>query len=392
VDLTVRGSIKKRVGKRGVYWDGSYSFTDPATGKRKHRTVTAPTRRELEAKLRDAIKAVESGRLEVDDRLTVRELVDQWLASKEATVRSSTYRRYADLMRGHILPAIGGVRLARLSPAHLQQLYADRLATGLSSTSVNHLHFVLHGALHQAVRWGLVVRNVSEMVDPPRRKAPEAKTWNATQVAAFLAAGDETHLVALWRLALLTGMRRGELLGLKWEDVDLEKGFLSVQRTLSRGKGGTWELGRPKTTSGRRSIALPSSCVTVLRKHRAAQHTERLRLGPIWEDNGFVFTNHTGGWLHVNSLMYQYTNVIEAAEVPRIRFHDLRHTSATMSLAQGTHPKIVQERLGHSDIGMTLNRYSHVTPGMQREAADALDKAIEDAAVFEDPQIDDVSG
>jgi integrase len=154
---------------------------------------------------------------------------------------------------------------------------------------------------------------------------------------------------------------------------------LAVRRTLSRGKGGTWELGQPKTTSGRRSISLPDSCVVTLRKHRAAQNAERLRLGPLWEDNGFVFTNDLGGPLPVNSLMSQYEKLITTAEVPRIRFHDLRHTSATLLLAQDIHPKIVQERLGHADIGMTLNRYSHVTPSMQWEAAEALDKAIEAA-------------
>jgi integrase len=217
------------------------------------------------------------------------------------------------------------------------------------------------------------------MVDPPRRKTPEAQTWDAKQVAAVLAVGEQTPLAALWRLALLTGMRRGELLGLKWDDVDIDKRTLAVRRTLSRGKGGTWELGQPKTTSGRRSITLPDSCVSALRKHRAAQNAERLRLGPLWQDNGFVFTNEVGRPLHVNSLTLQYEKLIKTAEVPRIRFHDLRHTSATLLLAQDVHPKIVQERLGHSDIGMTLNRYSHVTPSMQREAAEALDKAIEDA-------------
>ena len=161
-------------------------------------------------------------------------------------------------MRLHVLPAIGAIRLAKLSPADLQRLYADRLAYGLGPTSVSHLHFVLHRALHQAMRWELVHRNVSEMVDPPRRKTPEAQTWDAKQIAAILAAGENTPLASLWRLALLTGMRRGELLGLKWEDIDLDKRTFAVRRTLSRGKGGTWVLGQPKTTSGRRSITSPT--------------------------------------------------------------------------------------------------------------------------------------
>jgi integrase len=377
----MNGTITKHQGKRGVNWYGKFSIIDPATGKRVHRRVSAPTKQACEAKLRDAIKVAEGGQFGIDDRLTVRDFIERWLATIESTVRPSTHRRYQDLMRLHVLPAVGGIRLAKLSPADLQRLYADRLACGLGPTSVSHLHFVLHRALHQAMRWELVPRNVSEMVDPPRRKTPEAKTWDAKQVAAVLAVAENTPLAAVWRLALLTGMRRGELLGLKWDDIDLDKKTLAVRRTLSRGKGGTWELGQPKTTSGRRSISLPDSCVVTLRKHRATQNAERLRLGPLWEDQGFVFTNHTGGPLHVNSLVYQYEKLITTAGVPRIRFHDLRHTSATLLLAQDIHPKIVQERLGHADIGMTLNRYSHVTPSMQREAADALDKAIQDAEV-----------
>ena len=157
-----------------------------------------------------------------------------------------------------------------------------------------------------------------------------------------------------------------------WEDIDLVRSTLSVRRTITRGKGGSWEVGQPKTKASRCSIALPESCVMALRKHRVAQHAERLRLGPVWEDNDFVFTNRVGGPLHVNSLVKQFERLVREAGVSKIRFHDLRHTCATLLLAEGVHPKIVQERLGHSDITMTLNRYSHVTPTMQRQAAETL--------------------
>lgn len=309
----------------------------------------------------------------------MRDYLDRWLGSVEPTVRPATFRRYGDLLRRHALPVIGGVRLVKLSPLDLQRLYADRLAAGLSPTTVHHLHGVIHRALKQAMRWGMVDRNVSEMTDAPRRTLPDVTTWDGRQAAAALAAGDATDLAAMWRLALLCGMRRGELLGLKWEDLDLDRGALAVRRTLSRGKGGTWELGQPKTASGRRSIALPASCDAALRKHRANQNAERLRLGSVWQDAGFVFTNETGGPLHVNSLVARFRRLVATAGVPPIRFHDMRHTCATLLLAEGVHPKIVQERLGHADISMTLNRYSHVTPGMQRQAADALDVAMDAA-------------
>ena len=210
----------------------------------------------------------------------------------------------------------------------------------------------------------------------PKRDTPEMTVWDSSQAAAFLAEADPTDLAALWRVALICGLRRGELLGLRWDDLDLDRGTLAVRRTLSRGTGGTWVLGEPKTATGRRSIALPASCVAAQRKHRAAQNAERLRLGPLWQDQGYIFTGATGQPLHVNSLTTRYAQLIKAAGVPRIRFHDLRHTCATLLLAQGIHPKVVQERLGHANISMTLDRYSHVIPGMQQAAADALDAAL----------------
>lgn len=375
----MRGSIEKRTGHRGTSWYAKFAYTDAATGKRVHRRLSAPTRKECEARLREAVRSAEGGTAASDDRTTLGTYLDDWLKTKERTVRPATHRRYADSVRLHIKPVIGGLRLSKLGPRDLDGLYANRLAAGLGNTSVHHLHVIIHGALAQAMRRGLVQRNVSEMVDALRRNKPETAVWDAGQTAAFLEAGDSGDLAALWRLALLTGMRRGEMLGLRWDDVDLERGTLAVRRTLSRGNGGTWELGEPKTAMGKRSIALPPSCVSALRKHRAAQNAERLRIGPLWQDHGFVFVNHTGGPLHVNSLDTRYRGLIKASGVPVIRFHDLRHTCATLLLAAGVHPKVVQERLGHANIRMTLDRYSHVIPGMQRHAADALDAAIEAA-------------
>lgn len=377
----MQGSIQKYTGKRGTTWYAKYDYLDPATGRRVHRRVSAPTRTACEAKLREALSAAATRRTIAEERLTVRDYFARWLSSIEPTVRPATHRRYSDLVRLHVAPELGGIRLSKLSPLDLQRFYAGRLEYGLSTTTVHHAHAVIHRALKQAMRWGLVDRNVSELTDAPRRTLPDVKTWDTKQAAAVLTIGDGTDLAALWRLALLCGLRRGELLGLMWDDLDLDHGTVAVRRTLSRGKGNTWEMGQPKTASGRRSIALPASCVAALRKHRAGQNAERLRLGDVWEDHGFVFSNETGSPLHVNSLVGRFKKLTTAAGVPVIRFHDLRHTSATLLLAEGVHPKIVQERLGHADITMTLNRYSHVTPGMQRQAADTLDAAMNAAKI-----------
>ena len=197
------------------------------------------------------------------------------------------------------------------------------------------------------------------------------KTWNANQVRAFLTAAVEDRLSALWWLAVHTGMRRGELLALQWQDIDLDKKVLAVRRTLTRGADGL-TFGEPKSVSGRRAIALPDICVEKLRNHRIHQLEQRLQASSAWQETDLVFERGDGRVLHPNTLSGTFMRLTKQAGLPRIRFHDLRHSAATLMLSNGVHPKIVQERLGHSDISMTLNRYSHVSMDMQREASDQL--------------------
>jgi integrase len=372
--------MRGHITKRGDSWTALVDLPpDPATGKRRRKRVTARTRREVENQIAVVLAAAQTGYTDAG-KLTVREFFDRWLDASAPTLRPATVRRYRDLARLHIAGVVGNLKLAKLSPAEVQRLYADRLAAGLSPTSVRHVHGLLHRALGDAVRWGLLARNVTDAVDPPKRSTPEARTWDAREVATVLATAAGDDLEALWRLALLTGMRRGELLGLRWTDVDLDGGALSVRRTMSRGASSRLENGEPKTASGRRRIALPASVVESLRRHRVRQLAYRLQAGPAFEDRGLVFANETGGPVHPNSLAIRFRRLIAAAGVPTIRFHDLRHTCATLLLSQGVHPKVVQERLGHADIAMTMNLYSHVTADMQRQAADQLDAAIEDAS------------
>jgi len=369
--------MRGHIDKRGKTWSAVIDRPrDPTTGKRRQKRITAPTKREVEAKTAEFIASVEKGGFTDPGSLTVSEYLEQWLRAVESNVRPATYRRYSDLMHKRVVPAVGNVRLGKLTPLHVQSLYTHLLEAGLSPTTVHLLHNIFHRSLKQAVRWGLLTRNVTESVDVPQPMNPAGKTWNADQVAAVLHAAEKDTLAALWRLALLCGLRRGELLGLQWRDVDLDRATLAIQRTLSRGNGGTWELGLPKTAHGRRSIALPASCVESLRRHRVNQLEHRLRLGALWQEHDFVFTNQTGGPLAVNVLSQHFRKLIVAARVPVIRFHDMRHSCATLLLEGGVHPRVVQERLGHSDVSITLNRYSHVSPQMQRQAADALDAMV----------------
>jgi integrase len=371
--------MKGNYTKRGANWSVLIDAPpDPVTGRRRQKRFTARTKREVEVLAAQFIASIENqGFSEADaKKLTVSEYMEQWLASIEPTLRPGSFRRYSEVVNKHIVPIVGRMQLAKLSPLNIQSLYANRLGVGLSATTVALIHNVLHRALKQAVRWELLTRNVTEAVDPPRETTPEYITWNQRQVATFLAVADGDNLAALWRLALLTGMRRGELLGLKWEDIDLTRGVLAVRRTISRGSAGTYTFGAPKTAHGRRSIALPTSAVKSLHRHRTKQLEARLGKGSAYKDQDLVFADALGEPIHPNTLTHQFKQLCARVGVPVIRIHDLRHTSATLMLANGEHPKIVQERLGHADVGMTLNRYSHVTMDMQRTAADRLDYLI----------------
>jgi integrase len=373
----VRGWIEKRVGKRGV----SYRIRIDkglVEAKRKQPSQTFRTKKEAEAALAKWVSEVSGGTfVEPSDR-TLGQYLTEWLETVSQSVRPPTLRRYRDLATRHVIPQIGSIRLDKLSALDLQRHYAERLRSGLSPTTVRMIHMILHHAIHQAVRWGILTRNVTELTNPPRRAETEFAGWDTDQVASFLVAADEDDYAPLWRLAVFVGLRRGELLGLHWSDIDLERGMLRVSRTYSRTADGNWGEGAPKTRSSRRTIALPISILEALRAYRVRQLELRLSLGGAYRDQGYVFTTLEGRPLHVNSLMLRFQRLTKEAKLPVIRFHDLRHTSASLSLAEGTHPKIVQERLGHSTIQMTIDRYTHSNVEMQRREMERLERLIEE--------------
>jgi integrase len=376
----VQGSIQKRVGKRGVTWTAVVDMPpDPVTGKRRQRRLSASKKADLEQIIAQHIQSLATGTVIEAGKLTLGDYLTQWLTAHEG-VGPATRRRYADLARLHVVPVLGSRLLSKLTPLDIQTLYTNRKAAGLSPTTINLLHTMLHRALKQAVHWDILSRNPAERVTAPRPAASDPATWTAVQVARFLAAADVTADAALWRVAICTGMRRSELLGLQWSDVDLERGVLNVRHARKRGEGNRWETGAPKTKKGRRQIALPPSAVDALRHHRRRQVEYRLQIGAIYQDQDFVFAGEMGQPLHPNTIDARFKRLTRAAGVPPIKLHGLRHTNATVSLAAGEHPKIVQERLGHSTITMTLDRYSHVTESMQREAATRLDALLSAAA------------
>lgn len=361
------GSITKRADGR---YEARISLDD---GKRK--SYYAKTRQEAARLLTQAMRDREAGLPIVGERQTIQQYLASWLETTRPTLRPRTWTRYEQLIRVHVVPTLGLTRLAKLTPQQVQTLYAQKLRE-VSTTTVHHLHAVLHKSLAAALRLGLVQRNVTELVDPPRMRHHEMATLTPEQAHTFLAAAADDRLAALYTLALTTGMREGELFALKWRDVDLDAGKLQVRGTLQRTTQGL-VISAPKTPRSRRSIALAATAIAALRQHRTRQVEEKLAVGPVWEDNGLVFCTSIGSPLDAPSfLRREYYPLLARAGLPRIRFHDLRHTAATLFLRMGVHPKVVAEMLGHATISITLDTYSHVLPDLQREATAAMDRLL----------------
>jgi integrase len=267
------------------------------------------------------------------------------------------------------------VLLQRLTPGHLNAIYADLLGRGLSAQTVLHVHATIRRALADATRWDMVPRNVALLASPPRPSRPELQVWTVQELRVFLAHVEDDRLYGLWLLAASTGMRRGELLGLQWPDFDPGRARVAVRRSLVT-VGHEVVVSEPKTANGRRSVALDPATVAGIKAWRKRQMAERLAWGPAWTDSSLVFTRENGRPLHPREVTRAFTCHVLAAGVPVIRLHDLRHTHATLALAAGVHPKIVQERLGHSSIAITLDTYSHAVPALEEQAAATVARLV----------------
>lgn len=366
------GSIYKRQDGR---WSGSVDLGWEG-GKRQRKTVYGRTRQEVAHKLNDLLKAKRDGLPVRNDRLRTSAFLETWLHTVQPTLREKTWKGYEQLVRTHAIPALGNVPISRLSPTHLQKLYADTLQSGRSATTAAHLHAVLHRALGQAARWGVVPRNVAELVDAPSIQRKEMRTLAPQEARHFLDVAASDRLHALYVVALSTGLRQGELLALRWADVDLEKRTLQIRGSLQRTSSGL-TVTETKTSKSRRSVMLPEVAIDALKTHRAKQGIERLAQGPDWPALDLIFCNKVGRPIESQNLLARgFRPLLKRAGLPTMRFHDLRHTAATLLLGEGVHPKIVSEMLGHSQVSVTLDIYSHVTPTMQAQAAAAMESVL----------------
>jgi integrase len=342
------------------------------SGKKKQRYFKSE--KEARLALRKMLHEKEQGTLPTGPQQTLKVYLDQWLEQvHKPAIRTSTYYMYRTVLDKHIIPALGHIRVQQLTPQQVQAFYASKLEDGFGANWVKKFHIVLHAALENAVRWNLVARNVCDLVTPPVPQQMKIQPLTPEQVRRLLGAARGHKLEALITLAVNTGMRRGELLGLHWQDIDFEAECLYVRRSVSRvGTFGIKELD-PKTQRSKRKIELSPFVVETLKRHQEQQQMMREKVGNRWKEQGIVFCNRYGGYIEVSNLHVAFKQLLESAELPDIRFHDLRHSVASILLSMEVHPKVVQELLGHSHISITIAIYSHLFPSLQKRAINRLD-------------------
>lgn len=352
----------------------------PQTGKPNRKTFYGKTRREAVEKMQGVLSEVRSGTYVEPTNITLEQWLNSWLDGRKGHVAYSTWRNYRNMIKNHLIPEVGKVKMVNLKTRDIQALLnrkmeeggrKDRKKGSLSSRTVKYIYQTLHGALKQAIKERVIVFNPCESVELPKQHKEEMKPLNWQEVQRFLQEAEGNRYYAAYILELSTGLRKGELLGLKWEDLDFERGTLLVKRQLLRvGKEeGGLVLSEPKTKRSSRKLTLDQSVLNTLKEHRKKQAQEKLLLGECYQDQGLIFATEEGKPVEPRNFTRKFKRILKSAGLPDIRFHDMRHTFATLALEAGIPAKVVQEYLGHSTITMTLDTYSHLTQDMQTESA-----------------------
>lgn len=366
------GSIYKRP-------NGTWSVQATLQGRRLSHTFK--TQRECQEWLKKTRSQIDDGMTFASTKVRLGEYLSGWLTSSKTSLRQTTWIHYEQLNRCYITPWIGEIKLKDLRPEHIQDFYNCLIDEGVGIHTILKIHAVLHSALEQAVKTSMIARNPASYTQPPKKPVTEMEILNESQVSRLLVAAKGNRLQALFHLALITGARQMELLGLKWSDLDWIRKTLKVDRQLVRPDGGGIKFIAPKTRYGRRVIYLGAKTIEVLRKHYAMQRIERLSAGDKWKENGLIFTTNIGTPIHLRSLLRDFKKLLENAGLPLIHFHSLRHTCASLLLNQGVPVIEVSRRLGHSRASITLDVYGHLIPGMQSEVADLIDELVMPVAI-----------
>ena len=377
----MRGSIRQR--SKGS-WEICIDIgPDPATGKRlRHFESVKGTKKDAQKRLAQLLVGIEEGSFIKPKRITLGEWLGDWLNGYVKTNCSPrTLDDYHTIIRRHLIPNLGMIPLSQVQPQHIQQYYARALSEPgsdgkeLSARTVLHFHRVLFQALNYAVRQGLLIRNPAQFVDPPRARKPKMTTLMPEEVARLLSVAGDTPYYSIISTAVKTGLRQAELLGLRWRDLDLDLASLSVTQVLYKRKG-VCQFKEPKSEHSRRRLDLPPSLALFLRDYRTERQAERLLLGKPLSEDDLVFDNIDGRPMDPGTLTHNFARIARRAGLAGTRFHDLRHTFASLMLLAGIHPKVVSEALGHSSVAFTLDTYSHVVPSIQKAAAKRLDEVL----------------
>ena len=377
----MRGSVRKPRTSGGT-WSYRLDLDVDAAGQRFQKQVGGfRTKKEAQTALNEALSSVQHGTYVAPSRQTVAEFLALWIEGVKSELAITAWSNYRMVVNFYIVPHLGSKRLTELTPVQIKAWHTKLLehgrkdGTGLASRSVQLAHRVLHRALADAVRWNLLMVNPASRVKAPKANSAEMQAWTAEEAVRFLGGVAETRLLALWIVALHTGLRRGELAGLRWKDIDVDGATLTVAQQRTTADYAVVVMA-PKAKS-QRQLQLAPTTIAALEAHRKRQRIERVAAGPAWENTGYVFVNELGQPYHPSRLREMFEKDCIRVRVPAIRLHDLRHTMATLALQAGVHPKIVQEQLGHSAINVTLDIYSHVPQAVKREAAGKI------AGIFE---------
>jgi integrase len=380
--------MRGHVYRRAQTWTYVVDIGHDATGRRRQTSKGGfPTKKDAQAALNVALNSLQQGTYVEPTAITVDHFLrDRWLPAAKTTIRPTTYSSYEIHVRVYLVPAFGHLRLPQITPLAINAFYGELLKgwngrAALSPASVRRIHATLHRALRDAVRWQLIVRNQAGAADPPRAGRPEMKVWTPAQLHIFLTEAADDRFYTLWLFYILTGVRRGEALALRWSDVDLKAGTAAIRRSLVPVNHGL-VFGEPKTARGRRLIGLDPALAGALSEHRRSQAKKRLLLGADYQDQDLVFAHHDGRPLHPERVSRWFANVVRMTSAPKIRLHDLRHLHATLALAAGVAPRVLADRLGHSTTAVTTDTYQHVLPDLDHDAARRVA-----ALVFPDPAV-----
>ena len=337
---------------------------------------TKKSKFEAQKWLRDTLGKIDHGYTGHGANTIFGEFLDEWLTSKSNAIKKTTWNLYECVIRNHINPILGKIKLTDISPQKIQSLYLQKERDGVGKRTIRVIHTIINSSLRNAVKLGALHTNPTEAVNPPNYETPEMQAYAEHEITLLLLASKGTPLEALIHVAITTGLRQSELLALKWSDIDWDRSTISVQRQLKRKYDNKEYFSSLKTKSGRRTISIGINTADKLRDHHQKQMNEKKAMGSQWNENDLIFPSKIGTPMHQRNLLRRFKSLIQESGLREIRFHDLRHTAASLMLNHGISPLIVAKRLGHSKVSITLDTYGHLLPGMHQESANFIDGLV----------------